>query len=135
MIVMGWRGRSKRRDFLFGSTVDPVLERNPCDVVVLKNCTVPAYRNILVPFGGGPHSLLALHIAAMLVQEEDGTIVPFNVEEAAEHDLVIIGAAGERRFRQLSHVSLPEAVAREVDCPLIMVKAKTPVKALVNRWL
>jgi amino acid transporter/nucleotide-binding universal stress UspA family protein len=178
MIITGWRGRSMRRDFLFGSTLDPILERNPCDVVVLRNCTERAYENILVPFAGGPHSLLAMRVASALVDHDKGRIVLFNVAlpgkptvdiesfvdkyaqelhcprtcvsakygvsrevvktvvgESASADLVVVGATGERRLRQFAVGSIPEAVADALDCPMIMVKAKTAVKGLVNRWL
>ena len=178
LIMMGWRGRSQRHDFLFGSTLDPVLERNPCDVVILKNCTERTYHRILVPFAGGPHSLLALRIASMLVDPEDGIITPFNVtlpgkptvnietfvdkhqaqlhckpelmqpkyavskdilgaviEEAQESELIVVGATGERRVRQFAIGSIPEAIARRTSLPIIMVKAKTVVEAVVSRWI
>ncbi len=178
LIVMGWRGHSARRDFLFGSTVDPVLERNPCDVVILRECTERSYKNILVPFGGGPHSILALRVASILVDPEAGRVIPFNVtvpgtptldiedflekhqqlfhcasdrfdpkhavsknvldilvQESEEADLVIIGATGERHLLQFTRSPLPERLAKAISKPLIMVKAGTPVKSLVNRWI
>jgi nucleotide-binding universal stress UspA family protein len=178
LIITGWRGRSIRRDFLFGSTLDPILERNTCDVVVLKDCTRRSYGRILIPFAGGPHSLLALKIAAALVEPNTGVIVLFNVtppgrptvdidsfvdkhmhelpcereritsryavsrdvakavvEESAGADLVIVGATGERKLRRFTVGSLPETLAEELDCPLIMVKARTPVEGWLNRWL
>jgi amino acid transporter/nucleotide-binding universal stress UspA family protein len=81
LIVAGWRGRSQRHDYLFGSTIDPLLELNPCDVVVLKDCRTPTYKHILVPFAGGPHALLALQTASALVADKDGVIVPLNVAQ------------------------------------------------------
>jgi len=178
LIIVGWRGRPHRRDFLFGSTLDPILERNPCDVIVLKDCTDRVYRNILVPCAGGPHSLLALKTASILIDPAEGTITPFNVtvpgkptldveafleknvsslhcplerfvpkhavsrkildailEETASRDLIIVGATGERRLRQFAVGSLPEELAEKTSCPMIMVKAKTPVESLVNRWV
>ena len=178
LIIMGWRGRPRRRDFLFGSTVDPILERNPCDVIVLKNCTERSYGRILVPFAGGPHSLLALQTASILVEPGGGRVVPFNVtvpgkptadieafleqnvdashcpidlfepkygvakdlqgeieRESEDHDLVVVGATGGRRFRQFAVTALPEALAERLEMPLIMVKARRRVESLVNRWV
>jgi amino acid transporter/nucleotide-binding universal stress UspA family protein len=178
LLIMGWRGRSQRHDFLFGSTLDPILERCPCDVIILKNCTERTYKKILVPFAGGPHSLFALRTASILIDRENGVIIPFNVtvpgkptvdvdaflknaegelhcpldrfkpeyavsknvedavaEQAEECDLVIVGATGGRRLRQLAVGSLPETLASRISSPLIMVKARTPVKSLVDRWL
>ncbi|NOY81761.1 MAG: amino acid permease [Kiritimatiellaeota bacterium] len=176
-IIMGWRGRSARRDFFFGSTVDPVLERNPCNVIVLKNCTKRSYRRVLAPFAGGPHSILALNTAAMLAAD-DGVIVPFHVtapgrrtvdvseflerhrdrllvgpgrftpkysvssdllgalrDEAAGYDLVVIGAGGGGNWRRLASGALPEMLAEQIDSAVVMVKARTRVKSLLNRWI
>ena len=178
LIIMGWRGRSQRRDFLFGSTLDPVLERSTCDIIILKDCTARTFPRILVPFTVGPHSLLALRTASILVAEDAGTIVPLNVtvpgkptvdvdaflechqaefscpldrfepehavsrnlvktiiERAADTDLTIVGATGQRRLLQLTRGSLPEMLAQRLHGPLIMVKAKTPVKSWLNRWV
>ena len=52
---------------------------NPCDVIILKDCRKRSYKRILVPFAGGPHSLLALKVAAVMVDKEEGEIIPFNV--------------------------------------------------------
>ncbi len=176
-IVMGWRGRSARRDFFFGSTVDPVLERNPCNVIVLKNCTKRSYLRVLAPFAGGPHSILALNTAVMLAADH-GVIVPFHVtppgrrtvdvgeflerhrerllaapgrftpkycvspdllgalrDEAADYDLVVIGAGGGGNWRRLAGGALPELLAEQVDSAVVMVKAATRVKSLLNRWI
>ncbi len=89
LIVTGWRGHSARHDFLFGSTIDPLLELNPCDVVVLRNCRKSTYQHILVPFAGGPHALLALRTASILVAE-DGVIVPCNVAAPGKPTLDIL---------------------------------------------
>jgi len=176
-IVMGWRGRSVRRDFFFGSTVDPVLERNPCNVIVLKNCTKRSYKRVLAPFAGGPHSLLALNVAGMLVAD-DGEIVPFHVtrpgrrtidiaeflernrerlvtaperfhprysvaedvlgalrDEAKGYDLVVIGASGTGGWHRLGAGALPELLAEQTETSVVMVKARTRVKSLLNRWI
>lgn len=50
MLIMGWRGKTYRKEFIFGSTVDPVIEKAPCDVVVFKGCGKQNFKRILVPF-------------------------------------------------------------------------------------
>ena len=37
-----------------GSTLDPVIERAPCNVVILKNFSDRVFRRVLVPVAGGP---------------------------------------------------------------------------------
>jgi nucleotide-binding universal stress UspA family protein len=176
LIIMGWRGHSARHDFLFGSTVDPILERSPCDVVLLKNCSEPAYERILVPFAGGPHALLTLKVAGALLAE-GGHATLLNVAApgkptmdleaylernrsaiecdpavlklehvvardrkaavmaaAAEADLVVIGASGVRGIRSFATQTLPEALGAQLETPMIVVRAATPVRSLMNRW-
>ena len=80
MIIMGWHGaNSYRKSFIFGSTLDPVVEKAPCHVVVFKDCPNEEYKRILVPFAGGPNGALAFEIASILAAPGDGQIVPLNV--------------------------------------------------------
>ena len=82
MVIMGWhRNAFYRRNFILGSTLDPVVEQAPCDVVVFKDCPNKPYRRVLVPFAGGPHGAFAFEIASILVDPEDGRIVPLNVAQ------------------------------------------------------
>ena len=57
------------------------------------------------------------------------------LEEAEQHDLVIIGATRDPVFRQRAMGSLPEELARNCKKPLIMVKAKHPIKSFIKRWI
>ena len=82
MLVMGWRGSSATRLFTLGSTIDPVIERAPCDVVVLRACHDRTYRRVLVPLAGGPNGALALEIASILADPDEGEVVGFTVAGA-----------------------------------------------------
>jgi len=79
MILMGWTGEMARRDYIFGSTIDPVIEKAPCNIVVFKNCKKPSYKRILVPIAGGPYSPFALEVASIMMDANEGVIVPFNI--------------------------------------------------------
>ncbi|TFH16710.1 MAG: amino acid permease [Lentisphaerales bacterium] len=79
LLIMGWHGRKTSRGFDLGSTVDPVTELAPCDLLILKNCGDHKYKNILLPLVGGPNSELALKTAAILANRNDGTITAFTV--------------------------------------------------------
>lgn len=57
------------------------------------------------------------------------------LEEAEQHDLVVIGATRDPVFRQRVMGSLPEELARHCKKPLIMVKAKHPIKSFIKRWM
>jgi amino acid transporter/nucleotide-binding universal stress UspA family protein len=86
MLIMGWHGRAKGGLFKLGSTLDPVIERSPCDVVVLKDTGGNRdFKRVLVPLAGGPNSLLALKIAAILADDEEGQVTCFNVAGGRKH--------------------------------------------------
>jgi len=81
MLILGWHGRRRRsRVFRIGSTVDPIIERAPCDVVVLKDCGGNrTFRRVLVPVAGGPNSPFALEVAGILAEPADGEITVLTV--------------------------------------------------------
>jgi APA family basic amino acid/polyamine antiporter len=57
------------------------------------------------------------------------------LEEAKHYDLVIIGATRDPVFRQRVMGSLPEILARHCAKPLVMVKAKHPIRSFIKRWI
>jgi len=177
LLIMGWHGTG-RRGFTLGSTVDPILERATCNILMFKDCTHQKYEKVLVPFAGGPNSAFALETASVMVDQERGRVVVFNVaqpgkptqdidaflsetvprlnaplsrfkakytisrdllkcllEEAEQYDLVVIGATEDPLFRQRFIGSLPEEFARHCKKPLIMAKAKHPIKSFIRRWI
>jgi nucleotide-binding universal stress UspA family protein len=85
MLLMGWHGQRPSYLFRLGSTIDPVIERAPCDVVILKNCSEHRFERVLVPLAGGPNGALALEVASILADREEGRLLAFT-------------AAGRRRF-------------------------------------
>lgn len=177
LLIMGWQGH-RRRGFSLGSTVDPVLERATCNIAVFKDCRQHKYRNVLVPFAGGPNAAFSLETASIMVDKDEGRVVVLHVappgaatqdidafldetvpqlktsrslfepkyvisrdryktllEEAEQHDLIVIGATRDPLFRQRVMGSLPEELARNCKKPLIMVKAKHPIKSFIKRWM
>ena len=81
MVILGWRGRSRLRDFALGSTIDPVVEKAPCDTIVVKlDPSDVQPKKILVPIAGGPHGPLALEIAGIMAES-------FGAEVTAVHVL------------------------------------------------
>lgn len=63
-LLMGWRSRPRRAEFILGSTVDPVVTRAQCDVLVEKLVEdIEEINSVLVPTAGGPHSDLSAEIA------------------------------------------------------------------------
>jgi uncharacterized hydrophobic protein (TIGR00271 family) len=77
LLLLGWRGRRSQGRHLLGSTLDPVVQYAPCDVLVVREDgakpslgeALPSIKRVLVPMGGGPNSPLALDLALTLSPE------------------------------------------------------------------
>jgi len=80
LLIMGWHGKAKGHVFKLGSTIDPIIERSPCDVVVFKDCGGnQTFKRILVPLAGGPNGALALEVASILADPDEGRITAMTV--------------------------------------------------------
>ena len=84
MLIIGWHGKPKAPAFRLGSTVDPVIERAPCNVVILRDGGKHDFKHILVPLAGGPNGGFALDVANILAEKEGGEITAFTVKRG--HD-------------------------------------------------
>jgi amino acid transporter/nucleotide-binding universal stress UspA family protein len=70
MLVLGWHGKPSTRIFNIGSTIDPIIEQAPCDVVVLKDCGGnKKFNKIIVPIAGGPNAAMAMEIASIVAED------------------------------------------------------------------
>ena len=77
MLVMGWHGRYRSVQYSLGSTVDPILEQAPCNIVMMKNCGENRkFKRILVPIAGGPNSAFAMEVAGIIADPDEGETVP-----------------------------------------------------------
>ncbi len=85
LVIMGWRGRTYRKDVVLGSTIDPVLVRAKCDVAVVRfERGWREVRRILIPTAGGPHSVLAGEIARDLAMQTGASITLLYVGRSEE---------------------------------------------------
>jgi len=163
-ILMGWKGKSSRTEYLFGSTIDPVIQRAPCNVLVFKNCQETTYARILVPVSDS-------------LDPDKGVIVPFNItapgdetldldefigrgtgefldgknikpqyavaknvseviiQQAADYDLIVMGASNDRSLNNIIKGTIPERVSQGCDKPMVMAKATKGFKSLVRRYI
>jgi nucleotide-binding universal stress UspA family protein len=74
-LLVGWRGRPRRRDIVLGSFLDRILGEAPCDVFV-KRIRVSSrdVDSILVPVAGGPHCELAVDLAGTIASRRDAAV-------------------------------------------------------------
>lgn len=79
-VLMGWRGRSRRQDFVFGSNVDEVITKARCDVRI-ESVGAPTgpVDELLLPTEGGPHADLAARVGRGITRENDATVDIVNV--------------------------------------------------------
>ena len=86
-LLMGWRGRPRRRDIVLGSFLDRVLAEAACDVFIkrIKRPVAPI-DSILVPLAGGPNGELAVALARTLARHHDATVSLVHIvpDEASE---------------------------------------------------
>ncbi|MFW5911289.1 MAG: amino acid permease [Halolamina sp.] len=79
-VLLGWRSRPRRQDFVFGSNVDKVISRATCDVLVERVGPRPdGVDRILLPTAGGPHAELAAEIARAIARTNDARVEVVNV--------------------------------------------------------
>ena len=89
LVIMGWRGRTFRKDAVLGSTIDPVLMKAGCDVAVVRfkyGEKMPEFRKILVPSAAGPHVELACELAECIAKERNGSVMLMYVGKSAEDE-------------------------------------------------
>ncbi|MHC5037741.1 MAG: amino acid permease [Planctomycetota bacterium] len=84
LLLMGWHGSRATSEFFLGSTLDSVIERSPCNVVIIKDAGEHKFHRILVPVAGGPNSAFALEIATIVAEDDDCEIVVFFVDAGRE---------------------------------------------------
>ncbi len=85
-IVMGWHGRRKLRENVLGSNIDPIVEKAPCEIRLVKQRN-DEIGDAAVFVGGGPHAPVAVEHAAYSVRAEEGaTLTLVNVQERDDDD-------------------------------------------------
>lgn len=80
LLVCGARGQGVARRLLLGSTVQKMLNRMPCPLLVVKPAPRDAYRTVLVPVDFSPVSLRAIELARRIAPQAE--IILLHVYEA-----------------------------------------------------
>lgn len=88
LVLMGWRSRGRRRDFVLGSNVDEVVTKARCDVLVERvgptasDESIGGVDSILLPTAGGPHAEFAAEIAHAIARRNNAHIKVMYVRTA-----------------------------------------------------
>lgn len=143
LIVLGWRGRTFRKDFVLGSTIDPVMLKARCDTVVIRFAPdgLKKINRILIPTIGGPHSTLAVELARDIAKHENAVITLMYVgKEKGEEDRankvfessskLLEGINLEKKFMVSEHVV--NAIVNEAEKSDILMVGATNEPFLKN---
>jgi nucleotide-binding universal stress UspA family protein len=122
-LILGWHGQSRDQKFHIGSTLDPVLSRAPCDVVVFKDCGDRVFRNILVPIFGSPSDVLALRTAVLMAETEGGRIKALLPKKWG----------GQKRIRQKFDQLLERTDLHTVELRTQVATVKDMARAVIRR--
>jgi nucleotide-binding universal stress UspA family protein len=105
-LLMGWRGRPRRRDVVLGSFLDRVLGEAACDVFVKRiRTTTGDLDSVLVPVAGGPHGSLAAEFAGTVAGQHDATV----------HLLHVLPPSAPETTREQARALLSESAALLTD--------------------
>lgn len=124
VVLLGWRGRPRRRDVVLGSHVDTVVHNADCDVLVKRiEPRTGEIDSILVPTAGGPHATFAAEIAKTIASRHDASVDVITVigpdpdtndPEAALEDAVgALGGVGTIHQRIVEAPDVVEAIVQE----------------------
>ncbi|KAB1198686.1 MULTISPECIES: universal stress protein [Haloferax] len=183
-LVVGWRPQEQRTDAVFGTTVDALVERAPCDLYVERvGHEANGVDSILLPVAGGPHVETAARAAIAIAARNDARVLVFSVEtsgdaaalaaegrealagvdgpevpvettvresddvtgaivdEAAAHDVVVMGATRKGSLRRKLVGSVPRRVVDQTDRTVILARSGDVVGGplhelgrLLRRW-
>ena len=83
-VLLGWHGQRRKRDFVFGSTVDPVIKDAPCEVTVI-NRKKDEIGNPVALAGPGPHAPVAARRAFEYAQIQGSIPTLLNVQPPTDN--------------------------------------------------
>ena len=81
LLLLPWKGSASSEAFLFGRTIDRLVETPPCNLLVARVGDLSKCRKILLPVRGGPYAEFALQIANQLALSFAGEITVLHSEQ------------------------------------------------------
>lgn len=123
-LVVGWTGATSRRDAVFGTTVDKLVERVPCDLYVERiGREANGVESVLLPVAGGPHVDVATRAAVAIADRNDARLVLYTVSTPGdERDTEATVAEAQAAV---------DALGRDVSVSRIVREASDVTDALV----
>jgi len=122
LLMLGWRGWTKRRGVIMGSTIDPIVNNAPCDIAVVKAGPLSQFKKVLLPTAGGPQLELAGDVATAIGKQFGSKITAIHIVSSEEEK-----EAGEDRLNE--HLKEIKAKMR-VDSKILI--SNSPADAIVK---
>lgn len=111
-LVVGWRGRERRTDAVFGTTVDALVEQVPCDLYIeWVGREANGVDSVLLPVAGGPHVETAARVAAAIAARNDARVLVFSVDTHDDGDAAAFAAAGREALADADGSDVPTETA------------------------
>jgi nucleotide-binding universal stress UspA family protein len=114
-LVVGWRAQERRTDAVFGTNVDVLVERAPCDLYVERvGHEANGVNSVLLPVAGGPHVETAARAAIAIAARNDARVLVFSVGKSG--DVPAFAAEGRDALADVGVQDVPvETTVRESD--------------------
>jgi len=122
-LIVGWSGQRSRGRHLLGRTLDPVMQRASCDVIVLHGDCVDDLQHILIPVAGGPNAPRAFDVARALAP--DATITALYVAPDR------FGPGGARLGQNVLDALLRD-LSDSSGVDTLVVQAESPVEGILD---
>jgi nucleotide-binding universal stress UspA family protein len=85
LLILGWRGDTQWKHFTMGSTLDPVIEQAPCDILVVKageqEPEKEIHRILFPSKGQSPHVQLAADVVNVIAKKFNAAITILHVKQ------------------------------------------------------
>jgi APA family basic amino acid/polyamine antiporter len=125
LLILGWQGDTRWDHFAMGSTLDPVIEQAPCDILVVKadeNEPEKEIRRILFPSKGqSPHVQLAADVINHIAKRFDAEVTILHVMQKDDTESDVTRMAN----------SIAELL-QDVKHSIKIVETEDVVKSIVN---
>ncbi len=109
-VLLGWDAHRSRREHLFGSNLDPIMGRAPCEVTFVQYGS-DRIGDVVVLVSGGPHTPAAVRRGAeFAASEPDATLTLLNIQRPAETN----EAADEDASEPLDPIAEGESVIERI---------------------
>ena len=88
-LILGWEGRLGQDLHVLGRTLDPVIQRAACDIIVMRGECTEDVRRVLIPAAGGPNAPEAFGLARALIPEAELTTLYVALERLGPAEVLV----------------------------------------------